>query len=304
MGLRTKFNLVLVVAFAIGLGLAALLSFRIIERNATEEVIQNANVMIEAASAVRTYTSTEIAPLLNFEVEVQEAEAAAANDPDFRLFLPHTVPAFAAKANLGLMLGKFEDYSYREAALAPTNPSDLATPFEADIIGQFGADPQLTEIVRQHEEDGEQYMVLARPIRVSSESCLVCHSVPARAPQAMLDLYGEENGFGWQIDQVVAAQIVTVPMSVPLDRADTVFRFFMITLAGVFVLVLIILNVILQYVVIKPVLRMSDIAGRVSMGESDVPEYVRPGKDEIASLSVSFNRMRRSLENAMKLLDE
>ena len=304
MGLRFKFNLVLVLAFVVGLGLAALLSFQIVERNANEEVLQNAEIMIEAASAVRTYTSNEVAPLLSFEVEVQEEDAAERGDTDFRLFLPHSVPAFAAKANLELMLEDFEDFSYREAALEPTNPTDQADEFEIGIIAEFAADPELRELVREHEVDGEQFMVLARPISMTSESCLACHSVPARAPAAMLELYGEENGFGWEMNSVVAAQIVTVPMSVPLDRAESVFTFFMLTLASVFIVVLIILNVILQYVVIKPVLQMSDIAGRVSMGEGEVPEYIRPGKDEIASLSVSFNRMRRSLENAMKLLDE
>jgi protein-histidine pros-kinase len=57
-------------------------------------------------------------------------------------------------------------------------------------------------------------------------------------------------------------------------------------------------------VVVRPAVKISAIASRVSMGEEDVPEYVKPGKDEIASLSASFNRMRRSLENAMKMLEE
>ena len=69
-------------------------------------------------------------------------------------------------------------------------------------------------------------------------------------------------------------------------------------------LLLALLNILLHFVVIRPVTRMAVIANEVSMGKPDVPEYVRPGKDEISSLSQSFNRMRLSLENAMKMLGE
>jgi HAMP domain-containing protein len=36
----------------------------------------------------------------------------------------------------------------------------------------------------------------------------------------------------------------------------------------------------------------------------EVPEFMVNGKDEIADLSRSFNRMRLSLEKAMKMLGE
>jgi protein-histidine pros-kinase len=46
------------------------------------------------------------------------------------------------------------------------------------------------------------------------------------------------------------------------------------------------------------------MADRVSMGRLDTPEYVHNSRDEIGSLSASFNRMRRSLQNAMSMLEE
>ena len=115
MGLRTKFNLVLVVAFAIGLALAGLLSLQIVERNATDEVVQNAQIMIEAATAIREYTSTEISPLLSVQME------------EFGTFLPHSVPSFAAQRNFETVRQKFPEFVYREAALNPTNLDDRRT---------------------------------------------------------------------------------------------------------------------------------------------------------------------------------
>ena len=63
------------------------------------------------------------------------------------------------------------------------------------------------------------------------------------------------------------------------------------------------LNLLLHFVIVKPVRRISAIASEVSLGNMDAPEFTVRGRDEIASLSESFNRMRRSLANAMKLLE-
>ena len=64
----------------------------------------------------------------------------------------------------------------------------------------------------------------------------------------------------------------------------------------------VLLNLFLSILVINPVKKMSSIAAQVSMGNSEVPEFVHPGSDEIATLSVSLNRLRRSLHEAFKLL--
>ena len=65
-----------------------------------------------------------------------------------------------------------------------------------------------------------------------------------------------------------------------------------------------ILNALLHYVVIRPIIEVSRIATEVSMGSQDVKQFDISGDDEMALLSKAFNRMRRSLEHAMKLLAE
>jgi len=78
----------------------------------------------------------------------------------------------------------------------------------------------------------------------------------------------------------------------------------MVALAGTFLVIIIIVDLLLRVFVVKPVVDISQMADSVSMGNLDTPEYVRNSNDEIGSLSMSFNRMRRSLQNAMKMLDE
>jgi protein-histidine pros-kinase len=141
-------------------------------------------------------------------------------------------------------------------------------------------------------------------LTISDEACLTCHGKVEDAPKTMTAIYGVNNGFGWKQGETIGAQVVTVPMSVPLDRARKTFTTFMLLLGGVFLLLLALLNILLHFVVIRPVVRMAEIANAVSLGNADVPEYVKQGSDEIASLSQSFNRMRLSLESAMRMLGE
>ncbi|HEY4252333.1 MAG TPA: DUF3365 domain-containing protein, partial [Roseomonas sp.] len=145
-------------------------------------------------------------------------------------------------------------------------------------------------------------LTFARPFRLTDRNCLACHSTPEAAPASMIELYGRENGFGWQLGDVIGAQIVSVPMQVALLRADRLLVTFLGLLAAIFIAVALLVNLLLHLVIIRPVQRMTAAAEKVSAGALDDPEYQVRGRDEIASLNRSFNLMRRSLVNAMKLL--
>lgn len=289
MGLKAKFNLVMLVAFVVGLSLAAALAYRIVQDNARREVLQDAAIMMEQATAIRTYTSREIGPLLAEQSKIH--------------FLPHTVPAFAAQANFRKLQQDFPDYSYREPTLNPTNPADKAQPWEADIIQVFRNDSNLKELVTERNTVTGPILSFSRPIRAEKD-CLVCHSTPSVAPASMIELYGPDHGFGWKLGDVVAAQVVSVPEQVALDRANRTFYLFLGGLVVVFVVMVILLNLLLHYVIVKPVREISSIAGEVSLGNMEAREFTVKGRDEIASLAESFNRMRRSLANALRMLEE
>jgi protein-histidine pros-kinase len=70
---------------------------------------------------------------------------------------------------------------------------------------------------------------------------------------------------------------------------------------AVFVFLALVLNLGLGLVVIRPVMKLAQIAEDVSLGK-DAPEYTRKGGDQIAILTASFNRMRLSLAEAMRML--
>jgi protein-histidine pros-kinase len=78
----------------------------------------------------------------------------------------------------------------------------------------------------------------------------------------------------------------------------------MISLTSVFVLIGLALNLMLFAMVIRPVSRLSKLADQVSMGNMEVPDFTVSSRDEIGVLADSFNRMKKSLVQAMKMLEE
>jgi protein-histidine pros-kinase len=290
MKLIVKFNLVFLLIFAVGLTVAAYISRDLLERNARDEVLQNARIMMESALASRTYTSNQVRPLLDTQMKYE--------------FKPQSVPAYAATEQLNDLRKKFVDYSYKEATLNPTNPRDRVTDWEGDIVNQLRQNPERAEIVGERETLTGRALYLARPIQIKSEACLTCHSTVEAAPKTMIDLYGPANGFGWRLNEVVGAQIVSVPMALPIKRSEDTFKVFLISLTAVFAFIFVALNLMLYYIVIHPVRRLSHVADQVSLGQLDAPGFAVKGKDEISALAGSFERMRTSLVQAMKMLGE
>lgn len=146
-------------------------------------------------------------------------------------------------------------------------------------------------------------LYLARPIQITNPGRLTCHSTVPTAPETLPARYGNANGFGWKLNEIVGAQIVSVPMTLPFEKARQAFNTFMISMVLVFAVLFIILNVMLRMVVVAPVKCMSRIADQISKGDMEAAELPERGKDEISVLAASFNRMRHSLEKAIKMLE-
>jgi HAMP domain-containing protein len=290
MKLRGKVSLALGGAFVVGLLIAGGGAYKVLTDEAVDGSGRDARIIMEQASAIRAYTLAEIYPLLDAQLKVQ--------------FLPHTVSAYAAQANFKLVQKKLPEYSYREPALNPTNINDRAADWEAEIINNFREHPDLTEVTLIRNTQVGKFLTLTRPLKVGSQGCLRCHSTPEAAPPTMIALYGSQNGFGWKLNEVVAAQVVSIPLGVPLQRAYGNLLLLMAMLGGTFLVILLIVDALLRALVVKPVIDISEMASDVSMGKVDAPEYTRSTHDEIGSLAASFNRMRRSLHNAMKMLEE
>ena len=289
MGLRLKFNLVLIVVFILGLTVTAYISWGLLQRDARQEVVRTADLMMEAALAIRAYTVEQVRPQLDLQL--------------MRVFLPQSVPAYAATQTLKQIHKKYPDYFYKEATLNPTNPLNRATDWETDVVNEFKNGSTVTELIGERDTPTGRALYIARPITVSNPSCLPCHSTPEAAPPTMVRVYGPANGFGWKLHDIIGAQVVSVPMAVPVRNAERAFYTFMGSLAVVFALVFVVLNVMLSRMIVQPIFRMAMAAEQISTGNFENPEFAERGRDEIAVLGRAFNRMRRSLQKALEMID-
>src|ERR1700756_3713070 len=197
MKLLLKFNLVLLVVFAVGFVTTGYVCNRLLQQNAKAEIMENARIMMEAAIAVRTYTATQIKPLLETQIKYN--------------FLPQSVPAYSANAYFSQLQKKFPDYSYREATLNPTNPINRATDWEADLVEEFRKSHDKTEIVGERDTPNGRSLYMARPMKIGSPACLTCHDTAEAAPRTMIEKYGSANGFGWKLNDILTGQIVSRP---------------------------------------------------------------------------------------------
>lgn len=291
MKLLFKFNLIFVLVFGLGLVATGYAARQFLRNNARERVLQEARLMMETTASTRSYTAKQIRPLL----EPRQKEE--------QTFFPQSIPAYSAGQVFGYLHTKFPDYTYKEAALNPTNLSNRATDWETDVVTTFRNDRNRQEIIGERDTPTGRTLFLAKPMKATAV-CMECHSVPQAAPPAMVRTYGSNNGFGWKVDEVIAAQIVSVPMAVPTSIADKAFADLMLWLAAISAISLILLNLALVITVIQPVSRMAAAADAISKGNLDIVEVPVKGKDEIAVLADSFNRLTRSLSKAMKMLEE
>ncbi len=287
MSVLLRLNLVVGACLAASLVAVGLLCRSTLVSSARGEVLAQAGLMLDSAQAMRTYTANEIAPLLSDKLRTE--------------FVPQSVPFYAATQDFLVLHERHPQYSYKEATLNPTNLRDRATDWEADIIQRFRNEPAAQELSGERDTATGPALYLARPIRVVEE-CLSCHSLPARAPQTVIARYGSNNGFGWQRDEVIGAQIVSVPLTSAVLSADRNWRIIMGSLSAVLIGLTLLVNALTYVLVVRPLRVSVRVADQLSRGDTSAASFPQTGAAEIVSLGQAFERMRRSLEKALELI--
>ena len=282
----------LVVAI-VGAGLFALAAEPLVNAVAREEVLQSSRIMMESAAGARKYTSEQIAPILKPQIGQH--------------FYPQSVSAYAAKRNFDVIHEKFPDYMYREAALNPTNPQDRATDWEADIIDDFRAHP---------EQEGS----LARTGNGNRPDA---RARAAPGQQAGVHGMPQHRGHGASIDDRALRQRERLRLETGRDHRSTnrisadvrlcrprgaYPQLFVLPFIGFLALLFISMNVLLHFVVIRPMEKIADSAEAVSMGKIDTPEYQydrpRPDRPPRLVLQPDAPEPGRGLQDAWRVSDE
>jgi|GEM_PF-1190513 len=297
--LGAKFSLFLGLVWLLGSSLTTFTLSKHLNERAEQAVRERAEILLTAMQAARNYTRDNIQPILDRRSESSDS------------FIQETVPNFAARtifSDFRQQDPKLQDFIYKEAAINPTNPLDRADDFETKIFTRLqqqliNTQPKILSGYRTSER--KKLFYLARPLIVNDASCLDCHGSPENAPQYLLNMYGDKNGFGWKLNDVVAAQMVYVPADKIFDRGNQNLITVMKTLSIIFGALFLAINFLLWRTVIKPLKILTNVAKQISNGdlnrenrvqcETQSLETLTFRKDEPGQLARAFHYMVRVL---------
>lgn len=290
--LGKKFTIFMSAVFIGGLLASGFALWKILEREAEQQVASKGMILIEAMRSVRWYTDDHLKPLLDSGVREDTG------------FVPETVPAFSAR----VVFERFRqyrgygDFSYKEASLNPTNPQNRADSFEAELIEQLSRAQGPQEITGFRTLDSRPFFFVTRPLFLNEPSCLTCHSDPALAPPEMIARYGSENGFGLQLNQLAATQIVYVPAEEVYAVATRSFLLAMGVSGGVFIVAILLINLLLRRYVVQPVSVVGGLAQKIKNDEMEEQDLRSAGlvevsrrADELGALAQVFRDMAREV---------
>nr|WP_315399893.1 DUF3365 domain-containing protein [uncultured Duganella sp.] len=289
MRIEIRFAWIIAACFGLGLLIAGYSSYRLEQRQAHEEIKLKADMLLDTASAVRDYTSDEVAGVVR---QIQDGN-----------FHPQQVPSFSAQNAIARVTRKYTGYTYRESSLNPTNPNDRASDWEVGLIRIFQADKGSRELSGEIGNPADKRFYVARPIRMSSAACLQCHSTPAAAPAVMVARYGPNNGFGWTMNDVVGLQIVEVPTATARSKALNSVLLTVTSLSSVFVLSAVAVLTLLRRYVSRPLESLTAAASRSSVEQHGGELAAPPAGGQFGELHLAIQRLRTSVDQTLRMLE-
>ncbi|MEO0705295.1 MAG: response regulator [Cyanobacteria bacterium J06649_5] len=289
--LGQKFTLFLTLVFFGGILLSGALLSRAMQQKAESEIVSQAEILTQTMNSVRDYTSNNVQPLLAAQLETESE------------FIAETVPAYSAREVFEAFRQSpgHKNFFYKEATLDPTNLRDLASEFEATLVSQFRENEQVKRLSGYREVDGEKLFYSARPLSVTSESCLQCHSTPEKAPRSQIATYGDQNGFGWELNQVVAAQTIYVPAGEVFSRGQQYLTLSIAIFVAIFAGAVAFINWLLRRSVIRPIGQLTEIVRRLGIGgnmtANQMQAFESVGINKVATRSDEPGQLARAFQS-------
>jgi len=307
--LSLKFTFILGIVFISGIILSGLLITNNAHGEAKKDIKNQATILMGIMNSVRDYTDNSIEPLLAQRLETSPT------------FIKEIIPTYAARQVFQKLRKSRDqglsgyDFLYKEATLNPTNfKDDKADKFEVAIVNKFRQDTTLTELTGNRIMSGENLFYIAKPLVIDQQSCLRCHSTPDQAPKSQINTYGSIHGFGWKLHEVVAAQIVYISTEEMIESYNNQLHYLLGTFIGVFAILIIMLNIFLKQIVIKPLIPLARLAKKISgdqigddkSEEADLKTLDKLSKrsDELGELSALFKRMIQIISQREQSLNQ
>jgi PAS domain S-box-containing protein len=271
--LKAKFNILLLLILILGCIVSGITLSISLQNKAKDEILDQAEMLIQNMNSVRNYTSEHIQPLLSDRLQTDEK------------FISETVPAYSAQQIFENFRqhSDYKNYFYKEATLNPTNPKDKADKLESQLVENFRQQPNLKQLTGYRNLSGENLFYIARPLKVTKESCLQCHSYPDIAPKSLINTFGSEGGFNWNLNEIIASQIIYVPAKNIFAKGHQYLFLIMIIFIVIFIALLFIINLFLEKSVVKPITTITKITKKLKQG--DIVNFLSENNTEALALT-------------------
>jgi len=216
------------------------------------------------------------------------------------IFLPQAIPAYAANRIFEMLERNYSDYSYREVATNPRNLDDLPTEWEVDVIRYYKNNPNVTKKIHTRKVNNKDFLYISSPIKITEPKCLKCHTDAQTAPVSLVKNYGGVNGMGWKMNDIIGAHFVSLPVSLPEQKAKASLFNMLISMISIFTLIFMAINFMLVKWVVEPLAKIAEITEQISLKKSQIENFPKVGNKEMTNLIISIERLRESLKKSIQ----
>jgi len=291
--IRTKF--LLAIGLFAGLFSAFLVSrtWLVTRQQAEQLTSAQAELAHQFDLAIRQYVGERIRPSIEQRMKPDEF------DPELMS------TSFVARSIFENVCKRSHNYIIKFSSDNPRNPANMAGPEELRLLQHFREHPEATKWVGSLVIRDNEYLVHCSPRRMET-ACQRCHGRPEDAPASLRKRYGDQAGFHRKMGDVIALDMIGIPLAPIKAEAASEAVKQLIALAVFGVLLLVALLLVFRFLIGK---RLAAIAAHFKQAvEQPEDAPIRPvpvtGDDEIGILENSLNALVARVQRLHATLEQ
>ncbi|PIE70902.1 MAG: hypothetical protein CSA22_05760 [Deltaproteobacteria bacterium] len=243
-----------------------------------------AEMYLYTAEAIRKYVKDRLRPAIKGN-----------GDPD-RFIVEAMSTAFVSREIMNRLGERFPEFCYKRAAPNPRNPVNRSDAFERKMLSWFRQHPEAEAWDGLITREGQSCYTRMIPIRAEAD-CLKCHGDPLDAPSEIIARYGSSAGFSYTKGELMAADVVYLPVGLAMARVKEKAWLIFITVVAALVFLMALFYLLFNRTVVtelKDTLNRFQKLSRPGDHPRGIPfDYSR---DEFALLKEAFQQAAQDLE--------
>lgn len=170
-----------------------------------ESALHKSELVMTAVEANRSYVREELRPKM-YEILGNDA-----------FILEAMSSSYISRSVMERFSETIPEFSYRRVAKNARNSSYEAQGIELEMVNYFDQTPSADSWGGIIKKGDNNIFMRFKPVYFT-QSCMKCHGDPKRAPQAILNIYGDKKGFFRKEGSVVGVISVGIPVDLNLSE--------------------------------------------------------------------------------------